>query len=71
MHRSFLDTYKKPTRVESVDMDADEKDGQVVEPASEMQVSDMVTAALRRRSAALCLASALPGPVPQRESPVD
>lgn len=38
-----LNTYKKPTRVESVDIDADEKAEQVVEPAREIQLSDMVT----------------------------
>lgn len=37
-----LHTYKKPTSVASVDIDADEKAGQVVEPAREMHVSDMV-----------------------------
>lgn len=42
-------TYKKPTRVESVEIDADEKDGQVVEPASEMQVSDMMSARASRK----------------------
>lgn len=31
--------------MESVEIDADENDGQVVEPAREIQVSDMVTAA--------------------------
>lgn len=35
--------YKKPTRVESVDIDAEVKAGHVVDPAREMQVSDMVT----------------------------
>lgn len=37
-------TYKKPTSVESVDIDADSKAGQVVEPAREMHVSDMLAA---------------------------
>lgn len=45
--------------MESVEIDADEKDGQVVEPASEMQDSDMVIAAPRRKSAAL--RCAIPG----------
>lgn len=64
-------THKKPTRVESVDIDADEKDGQVVEPAREIQVSDMMAATSRKRSAALFLTFALPRPVPWREVPVD
>lgn len=46
--------------MESVDIDADEKDGQVVEPASEMQVSDMMSASSSQmRSAALLQTSAL------------
>lgn len=69
------DTYfkneKNPTRVESVEIDADEKAGQVVEPASEMQVSDMVNATPDRKSVTLFLTFALPSPVPQREGPVD
>lgn len=36
------ETYKKPTRVSSVEMEADSKDGQVVEPEREMQDADMV-----------------------------
>lgn len=35
-------THKKPTRVSSVEIDADSKDGQVVDPEREMQFSDMV-----------------------------
>lgn len=38
----FSSTYKKPTRVSSVEIDADSKDGQVVDPNREMQFSDMV-----------------------------
>lgn len=65
-------TYKKPTRVESVDIDADEKAGQVVEPASEMQVSDMMPASCsHKRSAALLRTSSLPGPILQGEESVD
>lgn len=36
------ETHKKPTRVSSVEIDADSKDGQVVDPDREMQFSDMV-----------------------------
>lgn len=57
--------------MESVEIDADEKAGQVVEPASEMQVSDMVNAALRKRTAPILLTLALPSPVPPWEGPVD
>lgn len=35
--------YKKPTRVESVEIEADAKAGQVVEPSREMHVSDMAS----------------------------
>lgn len=55
--------------MESVDIDADEKDGQVVEPASEMQVSDMMPASCsQKRSAALLRTSSLPSPILQREN---
>lgn len=40
-----IDTYKKPTRVESVDIDADWNAGQVVDPEREMQLLDMAAAA--------------------------
>lgn len=36
---------KKPTRVESVDIDADWNAGQVVDPEREMQLLDMAAAA--------------------------
>lgn len=53
--------------MESVDIDADEKDGQVVEPASEMQVSDMMPASCSHKgSAALLRTSSLPSPILQR-----
>lgn len=38
----FGRAYKKPTRVSSVEIDADSKDGQVVDPEREMQFPDMV-----------------------------
>lgn len=38
----FGRTHKKPTSVSSVEIDADSKDGQVVDPEREIQFSDMV-----------------------------
>jgi hypothetical protein len=40
-------THKKPTSVESVEMDADWNDGHVVEPWREMQLSAMAATVVR------------------------